>query len=528
MPIQRSGSLLDLTAEPILSQESQALRTTVVHRTWQDTMTALADGTDARGRTLRIAELLRKIEIDDAVEFLKAAGKSSLALEPAGVHAFFAFLEVKRPGGEVLRQLEGLHSLERMALQLVGGRWPQSPESEKAAFSILEVLEEGTRAGIIDLALDAIPHNPNAVSGLMHHLSQWFTEARTVLEGGAKFPEERIQYLTHLAMVEIHCLEDRLFRLAARVDPYDGPRVARLLPIVSKYDQDIEHMKDVVSRLATYQPFYERRLTVEHALSDREMDRLEGALRAGRDTSGIGQVLKALRGNLLLDRPFAALVSVAHEMALRRAKLQKVPSPMDLHSVMLGVLEAVTEGSPLCIHAEANVLDALDPDAASRGWRRPAPDVLEVLLREDQVHALLEPDGMPRLAMPEAGNRSLSLKDLVRSHLRNDAFILGILENPRASSVPGIVEIIAGQSRSLRVLDKITRTPSLHTGPANKNVAAHLLMNPSRIPLTSLRRFMNVRFVSRVDLKQMTRNKSGMRPEVMHEIDLYLRTLKNS
>jgi len=201
---------------------------------------------------------------------------------------------------------------------------------------------------------------------------------------------------------------------------------------------------------------------------------------------------------------------------------------MDLHSVMLGVLEAVTEGSPLCIHAEANVLDALDPDAASRGWRRPAPDVLEVLLREDQVHALLEPDGMPRLAMPEAGNRSLSLKDLVRSHLRNDAFILGILENPRASSVPGIVEIIAGQSRSLRVLDKITRTPSLHTGPANKNVAAHLLMNPSRIPLTSLRRFMNVRFVSRMDLKQMTRNKSGMRPEVMHEIDLYLRTLKNS
>ena len=122
----------------------------------------------------------------------------------------------------------------------------------------------------------------------------------------------------------------------------------------------------------------------------------------------------------------------------------------------------------------------------------------------------------------------MSLKDLVRSQLRNDGFILGILENPRANTVPGIVEIIAGQSRSLRVLDKIARTPSLYTGAANKNVAAHLLMNPSRIPLTSLRRFMNVRFVSRVDLRQMTRNKGGMRPEVLHEIDAYLRTLKNS
>jgi len=459
---------------------------------------------------------------------LKATGKSSLALDPSGVRVLFGFLEVKRPGGEVLRQLESLTSLERMALQLVGGRWPKTPESEKAVFSILEVLEEGARANVIDLALESIPRNPNAVSGLMHHLSAWFTNARTVLEGGAKLPEETLQYLTHVAMVEIHCLEDRLFRLAARVDPYDGARVARLLPLLSRYDQDIEHMKDVLSRLATYQPFYERRLTVEHAISDTETDRLEKALRADRDTMGLGRVMGALRGNPLLDRPFAAYVSVTQEMAIRRARVLSSRQPVDLHSMMLGVLESVTEGSSLCLKVEAKVLDQLDPDVASRGWLRPAPDILEIVLREDQVHALLEPDGMPRLGAPESAVRTLSLKDLVRSQLRNDSFILGVLDNPRANTVPGIVEIIAGQCRSLRVLDKISRTPSLYTGAANKNVGAQLLLNPSRIPLTSLRKFMNVRFVSLVDLKQMARNKSGIRPEVLHEIEAYLRTLKNA
>ena len=528
MPQPSPGCFLDLTAEPLLRKESDALRSAVVQRSSLDMMTALGEGAVARERTLRIAETLRKIETSDAVELLRATGKSSLAMDPAGVRVLFGVLEVKRPGGEVLRQLESLTSLERMSLQLVGGRWPKSPEAEKAAFSILEVLEEGARADVIDLALEAIPRNPNAVGGLMHHLSAWFTNSRKVLEGGEQLPEDHIQYLTHLAMVEIHCLEDRLFRLAARVDPYDGPRIARLLPLLSRYDQDIEHMKDVVSRLATYQPFYERRLTVEHAISDTETDRLVHALLAGQDTMGIGLLLRALRGTLLLDRPFAAFVSVTHEIAIRRAKSLRLGPGIDLHSTILGVLGTVIEGSSLCLKVESNVLDELDSELDVRGWQRSGPDLLDVVIRDDQVHALLEPDGMPRLAMPEPGTRALSLKDLVRSQLRNDSFILGILENPRAYTVPGIVEIIAGQSRSLRVLDKITRTPSLYTGAANKNVAAQLLLNPSRIPLTALRQFMTVRFVSRVDLKQMTRNKGGIRPEVLREIDAYLRTLKNS
>ena len=519
--------VLDLTAKASLNPHSTSLRNAVIDRSCVDMMSGLAEVEAPRDRARRIAETLRRLETDRAVELLKAAGKSSLGLEPAGLRVLFGFLEVKRPGGEVLRQIETLTSLERMALQLVGGRWPNTPEAEKAVFSILEVLEEGTRAGVIDLALDTLPRNPNAVSGLMQHLKRWFTGVRTDLEGGGRLTEEMIQYVTHLALVEIHCLEDRLFRLAARVDPHDGARMGRLLPLLARYDQDVAHMKDVVSRLATYQPFCERRLTVEHAISSEEMDRLGNALAAEPSTAGMATLLSALRRNPLLDGHLAALVAATHELAMRRSSLLRGAAVPDLHSLLLGILEHAVDGQPLWVGVEDMVLDAGGSVYEERGWTRPEANVLELCLRDGHLYGFLQPDGLPRFGAPDAATHSLSLKDLVRSQLRNDAFIMGILENPRANTVPGVIEIIASRSRSLRVLDKITRTPALFTGPANKNVPAQLLLNPSRIPLTSLRRFMNVRFVSRLDLQQMTRQRGALRPEVQHEISAYLRKLKN-
>ncbi|HYV50731.1 MAG TPA: hypothetical protein VE910_02415, partial [Dongiaceae bacterium] len=76
MPNPRSGSLLDLTAPPLLFDEAQVLRKAVLSRTFLDTMAALAEGAVARERTLRIAETLRRIETEDAVGLMKATGKA--------------------------------------------------------------------------------------------------------------------------------------------------------------------------------------------------------------------------------------------------------------------------------------------------------------------------------------------------------------------------------------------------------------------------------------------------------------------
>ena len=522
--------MVDLTLPPPLERHARALERAPVDRAWSRMVEGVAEEERGSERARRLGEILRKLETGDAVELLKAVGKSSLALEPAGVRTLFAFLEVKRPGVEVLRQLETLSSLERVALRLVAGRWsgPEEAEGGTAAYSILEVLEEGLRVGVIDVGVERLPRRPQALLALFAHVRAWFSAARTQLELENRLPEADIHYLTQLGMIEIHLLESRLSRLASRIDPYDMERIARLLPLLSRYDQDVDHMKSVVSRLVTYEPFYERLLTVEHAIGAEEMDRLEKKLKRVESTAGLARVVAALRENPLLDRRLAVLTSALHQVGVLRAH-EAGEDPCDLHSILLWVLEADTGETPLRLCLEASLADVLWPTVEQWGLFRPGPCEFEIPYLEDRAGEFLGSDGTPRLprSPEERAPQVLSLKDLVRSQLQNDAFILGILENGRATSLAGVVETVASQSRSLRVLDKICRTPSLHTGPANKNVPMVLLMNPSRIPLSYLRRFISVRFVSKVDLRHLARNSAGLRSEVLREIEQYLDTLKN-
>ena len=108
----------------------------------------------------------------------------------------------------------------------------------------------------------------------------------------------------------------------------------------------------------------------------------------------------------------------------------------------------------------------------------------------------------------------------------NDPFILGVLDNPRALSQAGIIPLIATISRSPRVLDKIIITRTLHSGPANKDVPLLLMKNPTRVPITSLKSLLNVRYINRVDLERLARNSSEIRPEVRHEAQIYLKRLR--
>jgi hypothetical protein len=260
-------------------------------------------------------------------------------------------------------------------------------------------------------------------------------------------------------MTEIHLLESRLSRVASRIDPYDMERLARLLPVLSRYEQDVEHMKDVVSRLVTYKPFYERLLTVEHAIGAEEMDRLEKRLKGAEPTAGLARVVAALREGPLLDRRLAVLTSALYQVATLRAQEAGEPAN-DLHSILLGVLDADAGENPLRLCLETSLADVLWPTVEPWGFLRTGPGDFEIPYREDRAREFLEPDGTPRLPRgPEdVTPQALSVKDLVRSQLRNDAFILGILENARATSLAGVVEGVAYQSRSLRVLDKICRT----------------------------------------------------------------------
>jgi hypothetical protein len=120
----------------------------------------------------------------------------------------------------------------------------------------------------------------------------------------------------------------------------------------------------------------------------------------------------------------------------------------------------------------------------------------------------------------------VSYRSLVLQYIDNDNFLVELLGNPKATNKPGVLSTIALRCRSVRVLSIIANQRQFYTGIANKDVPLNLLMNPSKISLTSLRKFIHVRYVDRPTLLRMTNRGGQIREEVRREIMRYLSTMK--
>jgi hypothetical protein len=523
--------VVDLTVPPELGDAAVKLARAPVLADDLRAIEVLGAEESPRRRMPLLSDTFRKLETDEAARLLRAAGGRALEHDPAAVRMLFSFLEVKRPGVEVLRQLNPLTSLERVSLRLLRGTWEDTDSTAaEVVFPILETFEEAIRAGVIDVGVDRLPRKPDAMRAINRHLAAWFERQAELLEAGRELADVDMHFLTQLCMLEINLMERRVSRLASRVDPYDGRAIGRLMPVLSFYDQDIEHLKSVVGRLSTYRPFFERLLTMEHVLSSSELDRIQRVL--GKDPAGRGlsQLLVTARANPILDRELAFLVSSVYQVALLRHQTREEELRPDLLTTIHQVYQAV--GTEPVVHV------SIEPDIAERvfaivedwGFVHRLPDVFVLTYREEWAGNFVLPDGTPSL--PErAGEKPkppVSVRELIQRQLSNDAFIVGILENTRITSLPGIVPMIAMHARSIRVIDKILNSRNLITGPANKDVARLILMNPTRVPVQSLKPIINVRFVSRVDLERMSRPTSEVRPEVRTEIANYLRILRTN
>jgi hypothetical protein len=119
----------------------------------------------------------------------------------------------------------------------------------------------------------------------------------------------------------------------------------------------------------------------------------------------------------------------------------------------------------------------------------------------------------------------VSYRSLVMTYLDNDNFIVELLNNPRVLAQPGIMSLIALRSRSMRVLTIIANRRDLYTGFANKEVPVNILQNPAKVPLSSLRKFIHVRFIDKATLARFAGKGSQMREEVRREIQKYLSNL---
>lgn len=118
-----------------------------------------------------------------------------------------------------------------------------------------------------------------------------------------------------------------------------------------------------------------------------------------------------------------------------------------------------------------------------------------------------------------------ALKRLVLANLDNVSVTIGFLRNAKVVAIPGLVAQIVHRCRTVRVLEIIAQDRTLHSGYANKDVPRALLMSPCNIPVKSLSKFIHVKYVNKVDLQRMAKDRTGIRRELIKEIESYLATL---
>jgi hypothetical protein len=520
---------IDLTEPPPLAEGAGRLNSALLDSGTVQTVAQLAREDRYLERVDRLCTLFRDLETSDSAAFLIAASKLAVRKERAGLRALFAAFDVKPPGVEVLRNLQALSCLERVSLRLAAGTWkaPEGESADEAAFPILDVLDEAGRVGILPPRAVSLPEEAGPIRTLCGHIRRFVSLLTEKLGNGERLPDPIIQFLVQLCMLELSLMEKRISHLAETIDPYDMRGMARLMPVLSRYDQDIEHMKSVVSRLTTYRPFFERTLTLENAITANEMDRVGKILRASAVGAAVADVLDAVRANPVLDRQLFFLVSSVHQIAtLRSLNLPRAAMP-DVMSTLRLVAGAFREGRPLRLGIEDPVVDLIWPVVDTWGILERDASGLLLHFRDERALDFVDEDGTPRLPeMPGvAKTPEISIEQLVRQQMNNDPFLAGVLENPKLTEGKRVVSIIATGSRSLRILVKIINTPRLHTGETNKDVPRLLLMNPARIPVSSLRKFIHVRYVSKTDLGKLASPQYDIRREIQHEIRTYLKSI---
>ena len=144
------------------------------------------------------------------------------------------------------------------------------------------------------------------------------------------------------------------------------------------------------------------------------------------------------------------------------------------------------------------------------------------------VPAPVSADGVPEEEEEEQDAKDMSaaaIKHLVMSNIMSTSVTLGFLRNPKVIGIPGLVADIAARTRNPQIIETIATDRALHTGFANREVARVCLQSPCNVSVKILRKFVHVKYVTKVDLKRMAQDRAGIRREIIREINKYLEAL---
>ncbi len=522
----------------------------------------LAASTDSLAdRSERFYGSLRKrLGTSELTEVLRGVAVLARECDPAGARLLAALLDVHAPGAEMIARIHKFDSSRRLRRRLAMERPPSGvPRQWLRRFDDLR--------GACERRVEEAPAAAPPAAAQRPRDEAPFPLLRRCLElllgelarhGDLNATDQEL--LVGLARLEVDAYEKRVGRIASDVNPYSGSVVARVLPLLSQADAEIRAMRDFMQSVEGGRAglaFRQRIPRLHEALAPPERAQLMAQLEGAPDLAPLASLLRGLERKPVPLRRLAATVARVTVLAgvLRDRGLRA--TDLDLLSAVQLAQRFEADGElrlPLGQELQAIVSEWLAPpasaaDAAAEllaargqvaqrfaGWPRDGFCLLEDLLilrvpeegRADRSWR----DDLPTHTPAEPGGKDeeasvAELKRLVFANLDNVSVTLGFLQNAKIISVPGLVAGIAARCRCARVLEVIAADRRLHSGYANKDVPRTLLLSPCNIPIKSLQKFIHVKFVNKIDLQRMARDKAGVRREVCREIEAYLDSLSH-
>jgi hypothetical protein len=526
-------------------------------------------------------EALRKISGQTAAaDYLAAiqllAGRGC----PAGARWLAAFLTVATPGDRLLPAVRPLDSCRRYHADLVaqgGGQGPLQANwldrlvrcniaAQKVAQNLQVKIEVPTETG------------PRAEQPwpLMRGVFGYLLDQ--VLNDEFQQGDAGPDLLTEFLRLEIDAWQERISRLAGSINPFRVASVARVLPILNRADSVIRDLRmmatwvaegDIESAFSKPLPRWRETLDEKdwgHLLRDLQgRDELAGLARLAQGLAtrpilltqlaqGTRQIMTlsaALAETGVRDTPLdlltACLLAQSHfangqvvftvEKDLFEALEAVLPDPADMKHPLHGV--SLMPGLLIIeLNDELGVSEnglphvrAMTPEEKDelRRWRfeHNLLDPAEIAEMQEQDPTLAAVEDVAEIEAEEdlEDIGASALKHLVMTNIQSVSVLLGFLRNPKVICIPGLVEDVVNRTRNPQIIATIATDRALHTGFANKSVALACLRSPVNVSIKILRKFCHVKYVSKVELKRMAGDRTGIRKEVAREIARYLESL---
>ncbi len=370
--------------------------------------------------------------------------------------------------------------------------------------------------------------------------------------------------LVELLRLETDAWQERISRLAGTVNPYRISAVQRLLPILNRADTNIRDLRQLI---AWVQEGQDRDAFIRHgsrALEVLEPQEFETIFKTLRSDPNLDLLADLHGGGIKNPLPLPWLgTAVARLLALDfqivghgyetsdldlvsavalvqehtrewvlampldpepATIIQKVlAEPRVLHDGITGRSIWITDGLGVEVGQLVLTLQSYHDELTPWPHGLPGPNDTDPArpLSEVDENALAD-DGTDENSQKAQVMDGTKIKNLVFSNITSTSVLLGFLRNPKVVAVPGLVAAVASRTRNPQIIETIASSRALHTGFANRDVPLICLRSPCNVSPKILRKFIHVKFVSKVDLRRMAADRSGIRKEVVREIELYL------